>query len=154
MATYAMALTAMGLVRFPIALLGGHWVDALGLTLLARFYILPYAIALLTAALIGGNIGIWVLMLGAGFGMSISNTIGDSLLVRLWGKNHLGKVRSLKSSFMVFSTGITPALLGFLLDMGVKFQSILLGMLLFLIISWLLAQPPIRQAQQLELTSN
>lgn len=146
--TYAIALTAMGLIRFPIVLLGGRWVDELGLSLLARFYLLPYAIALLTAALLGGNIGIWVLMLGAGIGMSLSTPVGDSLLVRLWGKEHLGRVRSLKSAFLVFSTGITPALLGYLLDAGVRFQSILIGMLVFLIVSCLLAQSPIREAQQ------
>lgn len=146
--TYAIALTTMGLIRFPIALLGGHWIDELGVTLLARFYLLPYAVALLIAALVGGNIGLWILMLGAGIAMSISNPVGDSLLVRLWGKEHLGRVRSLKSAFLVFSTGITPALLGFLLDAGVHFQSILIGMLIFLIISYLLAQSPIRRAHQ------
>jgi MFS transporter, DHA1 family, purine base/nucleoside efflux pump len=146
--TYAIALTTMGLIRFPIALLGGRLIDELGVSLLARFYLLPYAVALLTAALIGGNLGLWILMLGAGIGMSISNPVGDSLLIRLWGKEHMGRVRSLKSAFLVFSTGITPALLGFLLDVGIHFQSILIGMLVFLIISCLLAQTPIRQAHQ------
>ncbi|RKZ92953.1 MAG: MFS transporter [Gammaproteobacteria bacterium] len=146
--TYALALTTMGLIRFPIALLGGRWIDELGVSLLARLYLLPYAVALLTAALIGGSLGIWVLMLGAGIAMSMSTAVGDSLLVSLWGKQHLGRVRSLKSAFLVFSTGITPALLGFSLDLGVHFQSILISMLLFLIIAWLLAQAPIQQAQQ------
>lgn len=145
-ATYALALTTMGLIRFPIALLGGRWVDELGVTLLARLYLVPYAVALLTVILIGGNLGIWVLMLGAGIGMSISTPVGDSLLIRLWGKEHLGRVRSLKSAFLVFSTGITPALIGFLLDAQVSFKTILFGMLIFLIVACLLAQAPIRQA--------
>lgn len=147
-ATYAIALTTMGLIRFPIALLGGRWVDELGVTLLARLYLLPYAVALLVAALVGGNLGVWILMLGAGIGMSISIPVGDSLLIRLWGREHLGRVRSLKSAFLVFSTGITPAMLGYLLDIGVSFQKILLGMLVFLIVACLLAQQPIRQARQ------
>lgn len=146
--TYALALTSMGLIRFPIALLGGRWIDELGVRVLARLYLLPYALALLVAVLIGGNLGIWVLMLGAGMSMSISSPVGDSLLVQLWGKEHLGRVRSLKSASLVFSTGITPALLGFLLDAGVHFQSILAGMLVFLIVTCLLAQSPISQAHQ------
>lgn len=144
--TYAIALTTMGLTRFPIALLGGRWVDDLGLGLLARVYLLPYGAALLIAALIGGNLGVWILMLGAGIGMSISTPVGDSLLIKLWGKEHLGRVRSLKSAFLVFSTGITPALLGFLLDHGIRFQAILIGMLLYLLMALLLALAPIRQA--------
>jgi MFS transporter, DHA1 family, purine base/nucleoside efflux pump len=146
--TYALALTAMGLTRFPIALLGGRWVDELGVALLARVYLLPYAAALLIAALIGGNLGVWILMLGAGIAMSISTPVGDSLLIKLWGKKHLGRVRSLKSAFLVFSTGITPALLGFLLDHDIPFQTILIGMFLYLVLAWLLAQSPIRQAER------
>ena len=144
--TYALALTSMGLIRLPMALLGGHWIDELGVDLIARFYLLPFAIALSVAAIFGGNIGIWVLMVGAGLSMSMSSAVADSLLVKLWGKEHLGRARSLRSSFLVFSTGISPALLGFLLDANVHFQNILFAMLIFVIIAWLLAQIPIRQA--------
>ena len=147
-ATYALALTGMGIIRFPMALLGGRWLDDLGVKLMARLYLLPFALALLGAALLSGNIGIWVLMIGAGLSMSMSSAVSDSLLIKLWGKEHLGRVRSLRSAFLVFSTGICPALLGFLLDAGVRFQPILLAMLVFVIITWLMAQLPIRQSYQ------
>lgn len=144
--TYAFALTALGISRFPGALLGGRWIDELGVTTLAKLYLIPFAIALLAAALIGGNIAIWIIMLGAGTALGMSSPIGDSLLVRLWGREHLGQVRSLKSAFLVFSTGLAPAFLGFMIDAGVQFQSILLGMLTFLVITWVMAQGPIREA--------
>ncbi|GAB4291387.1 MAG: MFS transporter [Methylophaga sp.] len=144
--SYALALTGLGLSRFPGALLGGRWIDELGVTMLARLYLIPFALALLVAALIGGNLAIWIIMLGAGTALGMSSPIGDSLLVRLWGREHLGQVRSLKSAFLVFSTGIAPAFLGFMIDAEVRFQSILYGMLIFLVITWLLAQSPIREA--------
>jgi hypothetical protein len=78
--------------------------------------------------------------------LGMSSPIGDSLLVRLWGREHLGQVRSLKSAFLVFSTGLAPAFLGFMIDAGVKFQSILIGMLVLLIVFWIMAQAPIREA--------
>lgn len=146
--TYALALTGLGIARFPGALLGGRWIDEFGATTLAKLYLLPFALALLFAALFGGNAGIWILMLGAGMALGMSSPIGDTLLVRLWGRDHLGQVRSLKSAFMVFSTGIAPAFLGFMIDAGVHFQSILLGMLCFLVIAWLLAQGPIQSAHE------
>lgn len=152
--TYALALTSMGLIRFPMALLGGRWIDELGVSLIARFYLAPFAIALAAAALFGGNSGIWLLMIGAGLSMSMSSAVADSLLVQLWGKQHLGRVRSLRSAFLVFSTGICPALLGYLLDVNVHFQTILWGMLVFVIIAWLMAQVPIKQAQQDSNTSS
>ncbi len=146
--TYAFALTALGISRFPGALLGGRWIDELGVTTLAKLYLVPFAVALLAASLIGGNIAIWIIMLGAGTALGMSSPIGDSLLVRLWGREHLGQVRSLKSAFLVFSTGLAPAFLGFMIDAGVQFQSILLGMLAFLVITWIMAQGPIREAHQ------
>lgn len=146
--TYALALTGMGMIRFPMALLGGRWIDELGVNVIARLYLLPFAIALLGAGLLGGNVGIWLLMLGAGLSMSMSSAVSDSLLIKLWGKDNLGRVRSLRSAFLVFSTGICPALLGLLLDVNVRFQHILFGMLLFVIVAWFLAQKPIRQAEQ------
>jgi len=146
--TYALALTGMGMIRFPMALLGGRWIDELGVNLIARLYLLPFAMALLGAALLSGNLGIWVLMIGAGLSMSMSSAVADSLLIQLWGKEHLGRVRSLRSAFLVFSTGICPALLGFLLDADVNFQHILFGLLIFVIMAWLMAQMPIRLAHQ------
>jgi len=146
--TYALALTGMGMIRFPMALLGGRWIDELGVSFIARFYLLPFTIALSGAAFFGGNIGIWILMIGAGLSMSMSSAVADSLLVTLWGKKHLGRVRSLRTAFLVFSTGICPALLGFLLDANVHFQTILFGMLVFVLLAWLMAQVPIRQARQ------
>ena len=146
--TYTLALTSMGLIRFPLGLLGGRWIDDLGINVIARLYLLPYAVALLIAALIGGNLAIWILLLGAGISMSFSSPVGDSLLVKLWGKERLGQVRSFKSAFLVFSTGIAPALIGFLLDAEIGFHHILFGMLIFLVIAWSLAQTSIRQAHQ------
>jgi predicted MFS family arabinose efflux permease len=145
--TYALALTAMGLARFPGALLGGKWIDEFGVTTLAKLYLLPFAIALVLAAWIGGNLGVWILLLGAGMALGMSSPIGDSILVRLWGKAYLGQVRSLKSAFLVFSTGVAPAILGYLIDAEVSFQAILLGMFVFLVSAWLLALRPINEAK-------
>jgi hypothetical protein len=91
--------------------------------------------------------GVWVLLLGAGTALGMSSPIGDSILVRLWGKAYLGQVRSLKSAFLVFSTGLAPAVLGVMIDANVSFQSILLGMFVFLVIAWGLAWQPINQAR-------
>lgn len=143
---YALGLAAMGIARFPGSLMGGRWVDEWGVALLARVYLLPFALAIIAAVIIGGNIGILILMIGAGISLGMSSPVVDSLLVVLWGREHLGKVRSVKSAMMVFSTGLAPALLGFLIDDGVSFAGILLGMLVFMLVGWLLAQEQIRLA--------
>lgn len=146
---YALGLTLMGIARFPGALLGGRWIDELGVALLARLYLAPFALAIIVAVLAGGNAGILILMVGAGISLGMSSPVVDSLLVVLWGREHLGRVRSVKSAFMVFSTGLAPAVLGFLIEDGVQFEAILIGMLIFMLIGWLLALAPIREAEKL-----
>ena len=145
---YALGLTAMGIARFPASLLGGRWVDEWGVALLARLYLIPFALSIILAVLIGGNAGILILMIGAGISLGMSSPVVDSLLVVLWGRENLGRVRSVKSAFMVFSTGLAPAVLGFLIDAGVQFEAILIGMLVFMAIGWCLALAPIREAEK------
>ncbi|MGM0693289.1 MAG: MFS transporter [Pseudomonadota bacterium] len=137
---YALALTGMGLAKLPGALLGGRWVDRLGPIRLARLYLLPYALALLLAASVGGDIGIWALMVGGGLAMGAQEPIATSVLIRIWGAEHLGTVRATLSAAMVFSTGLAPAVLGIAIDTGVPFTAILTGMLALLVSGWWLAQ--------------
>lgn len=143
---YALGLTAMGIARFPGALMGGRWVDEWGVAMLARLYLVPFALAIIAAVFIGGNAGVLILMIGAGISLGMSSPVVDSLLVILWGREHLGRVRSVKSALMVFSTGLAPAVLGFLIDDGVSFAAILMGMLIFMLLGWLLAQGQIKLA--------
>ncbi|MDT8309845.1 MAG: MFS transporter [Methylophaga sp.] len=143
---YALGLMAMGLARFPGALMGGRWVDEWGVTLLARLYLLPFFLTIIAAIIFGGNAGVLILMIGAGVSLGMSSPVVDSLLVILWGREHLGRVRSVKSALMVFSTGVAPAILGFLIDDGVSFIAILMGMLVFMLLGWLLAQGQIALA--------
>lgn len=143
---YALALTGMGVAKLPGALLGGRWVDRLGPVRLARLYLLPYAIAMVIALALGGHFSVWALMVGGGLAMGAQELVASGLLIRLWGAEHLGRVRSALSASMVFSTGIAPAVLGVLLGAGVSFEVILAGMLAFIITGWLLAQPVMRVA--------
>ncbi|WP_069383327.1 MFS transporter [Halomonas caseinilytica] len=141
LAIYALALTGMGIAKLPGALLGGRWVDRLGPARMARLYLLPYVVALLIAILHGGNAGVWALMVGGGLAMGAQESIATSLLVRVWGADHLGTLRATLTACMVFSTGIAPAILGVALDLGASFTQVLVGMLILLAGGWAIAQP-------------
>ncbi|WP_409522718.1 MFS transporter [Nitrincola sp. MINF-07-Sa-05] len=146
---YALGLAAMGLARLPGSLIGGKWVDQFGVATLARWNLLPFVLMMLLGTLIGGDIGIWLILVGAGITMGMQGPTTDSLLIALWGTEHLGRVRSVRSSFMVFSTAIAPVVLGFLIDFGTGFKPILFGMLLLTCLAWMLALKPIREADPL-----
>lgn len=144
---YALALTGMGLAKLPGAVLGGRWVDRLGPVALARWYLLPFALALLLAIAFGGHFGVWALMVGGGLAMGTQEPIATSLLVRIWGAEYLGTVRATLSASMVFATGLAPAALGIALDLGASFSLILAGMLAFLVFGWWLAQSVLRSPE-------
>lgn len=145
-ATYAMALVGKGLARMPGALMGGRWVDRLGETRMGRWYQLPFALALILAIAMGGDIAIWALMLGGGLVVGMQEPVANSLLVSLWGSENLGRARAALSACIVFATGLSPAVFGQLIDLGVDFSLLLGGMLALLAVSWLLAQGVIAEA--------
>lgn len=145
---YALALTGMGIAKLPGALLGGRWVDKLGPARLARLYLLPYALAMVMAITIGGHLSVWALMVGGGLAMGSQELIASGLMIKLWGAEHFGRVRSALSAAMVFSTGIAPAVLGIAISAGVSFHTLLLAMLAFIIAGWLLAQRVLNEASR------
>jgi len=151
---YALALAGMGVAKLPGALLGGRWIDKIGPARLARVYLLPYASAMLIATLIGGDASVWALMVGGGLAMGAQELIASGLLIKLWGIEHLGRVRSALSAAMVFSTGIAPAAIGLALSAGMTFPAILAAMLMFIVTAWCLAQRVLQVASRTALAQD
>ena len=58
--------------------------------------------------------------------MGLGSTTKSALLTELYGENVIGTVRSLFASIMVFSTAISPFLMGWMLDQHVPMETILL----------------------------
>ena len=137
---YAVALTAMGTSRVFGALVVGPNIDRFGSVIAARLYVFPFAIALLVAPLVSGSAGLILLMAVGGMTAGFQEPVLNSLLIHLWGRRYLGRVRSTLQASMVLSTGIAPAVLGYAIDFGYSFYWILGGMFIFLFFAWLLAQ--------------
>jgi len=137
---YALALTGLGVARVIGALVVGPKIDRHGAALTARLYILPFALGLVLAPLLGGSPGLILLMTLSGLVVGFQEPVINALLVSIWGSENLGRVRATLQSAMVLGTAIAPALLGYLIDFGVHFDAVLAGMLIYIILAWLLAQ--------------
>lgn len=140
-AAYALALTGLGIARIVGALFVGPKIDRFGSAVAARFFILPFALALVLAPILGGSIGLLLLMSLSGLVVGFQEPVVNALLVSIWGSKNLGRVRATLQSAMVLGTAISPALLGYLIDFGVHFHTIIWGMLGYLVLAWLVAQP-------------
>ncbi len=99
----------------------GWAADRFGAERLLPLALLPMGFGI---GLIWASTGIpgWVAALGLlGLSQGLSNTLWGTLLPGLYGTRHLGSVRALVTTAMVFSTALGPAATGLLIDAGIDF---------------------------------
>ena len=71
--------------------------------------------------------------------MGMGSNIKSALWAELYGEEVIGTVRSLFSALMVFSTALSPFMVGWLLDHDIKITAILLGAVVTIAIATILA---------------
>ncbi|HIJ43424.1 MAG: MFS transporter [Rhodospirillales bacterium] len=106
------------------SLFSGQLVDRLGASRLLPFYLLPLALALLALA-VSNHPGVALFyMVTAGMTSGASFTVVGAMWAEVYGVAHLGAIRALASALMVFSTALSPAALGWMIDHGVSMEAI------------------------------
>lgn len=119
-ATYA-AFTVIG------TLLSGRLVDRFGALSILRYALLPLAAGLMLAALTDHVAVVHVFMALAGISTGVFFTSSTATWAELYGLSHLGAIRAMAMSLMVFATAASPAIFGWLIDRGVDMNLILGG---------------------------
>ncbi|WP_338073212.1 MFS transporter [Halochromatium salexigens] len=97
-----------------LELLSGPLIDRFGARRLLPWHLTPLLLALLALALADGP---WLapLYLGlAGLGMGLANSLMSVIWGELYGSTHLGAIRSLAQSAMIFATAVAPVSVGLL----------------------------------------
>lgn len=120
-------------------LASGPLIDRFSAARLLPFFLLPLVIGLV--ALAGGNAP-WLamaFMTGAGLTAGTGLTLLGALWAELYGVLHLGAIRSLVWALVVFASAIAPALFGYLMDAGIRIESIAGGCLIAAVGAALLA---------------
>ena len=125
--SWSITLLASSYPFFALSVIGvtfgaGWIIDRFGTVHLLRFFLLPLAFGLI---LIAGTdkafaISIFMILMGASAGSA--TIVISTLWVELYGINYLGSIRSMFFSMVVLATSISPALMGLLLDIGVKLE--------------------------------
>lgn len=124
-ALIASAFVAFAAFRILSSLGVGPLIDRWSAKQLFPFYLLPFGAGLVAAWFHPGSWSAFLYMGLLGVTMGIGSNIKSALWAELYGAEIIGTVRSLFSALMVFSTALSPFIVGWLLDYDVSISTIL-----------------------------
>ena len=130
---WSLSLMASGLFFFAVgrivnSFITGPMVDQHTAIKLFPWYQLPLAFGFLILGFFNGP---WAPALAFSlFGLSVGSggPIKSAIWAELYGIKHLGAIKSLFATFMVFSTAASPALFGWIIDQTQSTQGLLTGL--------------------------
>lgn len=117
----------------------GPAIDRVSAETIFPFYILPFGIGLLFAFYHPGNWSAFAYMIFVGITLGIGSNIKSALWAELYGTEFLGTIRSLFSSLMVFSTAMSPFLMGWAIDHNMAMESIIMIAFISIVIATFMA---------------
>lgn len=122
LAWFAACYPAYSLATVATSLSAGVLADRFGAFRVLPLYLLPMAAGLLVLAAGGSILTVPVFMALAGVTSGAGLTVLGALWAELYGTRHLGSIRALAVSAMVFATALAPGLMGWLIDAGVPLE--------------------------------
>ena len=126
LSAFAAGFTTFAITSTLSGLLAGKLVDAFSARWLIRFVLWPMTLGFLVISWAESPLWVHALMLLVGMTTGFNHTVGTAIWAELYGIAHLGAIRALSASFMVFSTAVGPAAMGLLLDSGLSMSEVLL----------------------------
>jgi MFS family permease len=114
----ASSFVAYGFLHWVSSMMAGSLVDRYQAKRLLPFLPLPLITGLLVLATLNQLWAAPLFMILLGFGMGASSPIIGSLWAEMYGTQHIGAIRSMITSMMIFSTAASPWLFGLLIELG------------------------------------
>lgn len=137
-ALIATAFAGFAVGRVSSSLSSGPAIDRFSARAIFPFYLLPFGAGLVFAFYHPGNWSAFAYMTFVGITLGIGGNIKSALWAELYGTEYLGTIRSLFSSLMVFSTAMSPFLMGWAIDHDVSMESIILAAIATVVVATLL----------------
>ncbi|MEM1403388.1 MAG: MFS transporter [Pseudomonadota bacterium] len=117
---YALSLSVAALTTVIFTLLSGALVDRFRSAALLPFFLLPLGAACWVLSVDGAPQLLYLVMFLLGVAYGLSSTLFGALWPELYGVQHLGAIRSVTVSAMVFATAAGPGITGTFIDRGVS----------------------------------
>ena len=111
-AQMALGISLFGGARMFFNVLAGPLIDRFTATKSFAFILVPVLTGLVLLTAFPGVWTIWVFFIMGGMSSSLTSLTTTAMWAELYGTDHLGAIKSLVSTFVVFSTAVGPVLVG------------------------------------------
>ncbi|WP_245414885.1 MFS transporter [Aureimonas flava] len=118
---FASGFVLMSTATAACALTCGWLIDRYTAVRILPFFLLPLTFACLAISQIESSAAIFVFMGLVGISNGFAATLFGALWPELYGVRHLGAIRSVVLSAIVFGSALGPGVTGYLIDRGVSF---------------------------------
>lgn len=116
----AQALTAAAICRVAATLIIGQMIDKLSACRCLKFMLIPMHLSLVMLTISDHWIHAYIYMGLTGFAAGFSSTLYSAIWAEIYGVENIGRIKAINHQFAIFSTAITPPILGALLDQGIQ----------------------------------
>lgn len=131
----AASITAYAAAAFLSSVLSGPLIDRFSAMRLFPFVLLPLSIGLLVLGVFSHPATALIYWFLVGLSGGMSSPVSSSLYAESYGTRSLGTVRSLFTFVMIVSTAMGPLVYSILLDLGLSFSQIHLGVILVILMN-------------------
>ncbi len=107
---------------------GGYLVDKFSAQRIAPITVSGLTIAVFTLYLIGPGIGVFVYFVIFGIAQGLAYATTTPIWAEIYGTKHLGAIKAIAQSMMVFASAMSPVTLGLMIDMNWSLSSLFLAL--------------------------
>lgn len=132
---FVSAFSVMACSTISFALVTGYLVDRFSAVALLPFFLIPLALSCFALGSIQAQWAPFLFMTLMGISYGFSSTLVGAIWPEIYGIKHLGSIRALIISIMVFGTAAGPGLTGWLIDSGVSYPKQIIAMGIYCLIA-------------------
>ena len=143
---YLALIPLLAAVSVVGTVVSGQAIDRFGSARLATVYLLPFALAFLIIGLAEtlAVAAVGITILGIAYG--IQSTLPTAFWAEFFGTRHIGAIKAVSASVMVFGSAVGPGISGLLIDLGLTFPEQMIGISGYFVAASILVWVAVREA--------
>jgi MFS family permease len=139
LSAWASLFIIYALVSVATKIVTGFLVDRYGAIRMVPLLALPMGVGLVVLSLSSSLLGGAVFLVLTGITVGFQSTVTTPFWSEMYGSKHLGAIKSLGASAMVFCTALSPIVLGWYIDRGTSMETLAMASAIYILLTSTLA---------------